>query len=392
LSSQNWSEVTRLDRYILEFNSRIKQALENNFDKFYLLDQLITLINSEINLENPHPTTVRKACIATYDYCELKNDWFFWENWASRAGVLECDDSGIIYAGLGRVSEEKGDLDLSLEQHKNGCNLKYEKKIGIKGLGLNHHGLGIVYMRQRDFRTFDHLNKAIKIFRKLKNPYHLGCACCDLGGAYYWRLYFLRTTTEKPRCLSLVFEYFRNVIKSIWFYLEAIYIHKTHGFKWDLGRMYYSFGITIMEAIPLRRAAKAIFNKAIKWGKSTNSQRYVALSHYGLGWYFYRRRKYFLARKELVTAHNMYSKIIMDTNRPYYLENEFNISSLLCQTYLKLNEVNLFMQQFESIWSTFINNQYHNQEIAKKREVILHIAKKANLQKKVELLSSSVNI
>lgn len=381
--------MTRLDNYISAFNSWINQVFDNNLNNFYLLDSLIQSINDEINVENPHFTIVRDACIATYDYCELKNDWHFWEQWASREGVIESDTSGIIYAGLGRVAEEKGLLDLSLSQHKKGCSLFETTNPIAKGLALNHHGLGIVYMRRNDQRTFDYFDNAIKIFESLNAHYHLGCAYCDIGGAYYWKLYYLRESSEKvKKNPSFHIKHIEDITRSIGYYLKAISIHKSYGYIWDLARMYYSLGFTILLACPLCILAKHVFKKALEWGLKTKSNRYIALSHYGLGLYYYYKKKYSLARTELVTAHNLYAKIVTDVNRPYYLENEFNISSLLCQTYLKLNNMELFKQQFDVIWSTFIHERHKHQEIAMKKGTLLHIAKKAHLQKEIKFLST----
>lgn len=364
------------------------QVPDKSINNFELIDKLFLSIDDEINFENPNSTIVLNACIITYDYCEIKNDWYLWEKWALREGVAESDTSGIILAGLGRASEEKGDLDLSLFRHKNGCNLPKNQDLISKGLGLNHHGLGIVYMRLNNLQAFSHFKLAIKIFKKLKSPYHLGCACCDAGGAYYWKLYHSRVLADKSNDYLSSFQFVSDVIMSIILYIEALVIHRIHGYEWDLTRIFYSLGFTILEVKPLRVLTKPIFRNALRWGLSIESKRYVALSHYGLGLSHYYMKNYPLARKEFVTAHNLYAKIVMDVNRPYYIENEFNISSMLCQTYLKLNESALFMEQFGSIWTTFINLRNDNKEIAAKKEVLLHIAKKAKLDNVIILLST----
>lgn len=354
------------------------------------INYYVSQLNHFLKMENPLPQTIVSICSALYDFCEITKDWSFWENWNDSL-ITEEANTEIIRAGLGRIAEERDNLELAENEHIAGLALSSPSQTETKQFGLNLQGLGIIYMRENNPLAKKNLFNSMRVFNKLKLNYHLGYSWSNIGGHYSRTYAALRG--NKKEGLKVLFSLLdprpmTHLFYSIYSYKKAIRIYEKNEFFLDLPRIYYSLGFVLMQSRILRKSSYRYFIKAWNYAKIIGSLRYEALADYGIGFYFYLTKNFHKAIDPLINAHTIYTDISSVKKYAYYKENEFNIQYMLCLTYLELNNYDKFSSCFNSFFTTFFN------EDGKKYLKPFHVdnllikIQKANLPEIEKLLSN----
>lgn len=325
------------------------KLLERNSDSscnLFDLEELYNKIND--NLHHANDKQLIQMCDAMYVFCEITNNWSYWFSWANRISRIDGSGyEGLLYYGMGRFYEEIDDLEASRKCHFKG--ITFSKKINKneKWLALNCQGIGIVLFRLNIDTSIKYLEIAYKIFKNKKEAYFWGCVCSEIGGFYYRRkIYFL----DKKKFLNKVLQVqlgVENTIESVFFYRKAILIHSLMKYPWDLDRFFYSLGSTWLESKLFFVKAFFSFCSSMKRAKENKSIRYIALSFYGLGRFLYKIRNYNKALEYLHEADILYHDYF--STFKYYSENEFNISLMICFTYLRLNEIEKAIKYYSNL-------------------------------------------
>ena len=104
--------------------------------------------------------------------------------------------------------------------------------------------------------------------------------------------------------------------------------------------------------------------------------RYLALTYYGLGRYYYKIHLYSRAKSWLTKADNIFRVSELHMDKLYYGENIFNIISLLCFTEIKLGHTENAKKYFNILIERLqLNGDQHPQR-KNKYITLMTIAKK----------------
>jgi len=345
-----------LDKWLLSACQYSNKIFSRDVDGISCLKHLEDLYSVIISCSsNATNNQLIQICVVMYTYCEIANNWGQWFSLAKRIPNIEGTGyEGLFYYGLGRMYEEHEDLELSSKFHKKGIYFSKSVNHNEKWLALNCQGLGIVLFRLNLEISIKYLLIAYHLFKKNKEAYFFGCTCSDIGGCYY-RLKRLKSIRgHSPLIRQSFMEIFlykkniyKNTIKSMKYYLEAIFIHLNHKYPWDLDRFFYSLGCTCLDSKITLFLSLLSFKISLKESKKNQSIRYEALSNYGLGRYYYQTHKYQKALNLLNVADITYEEYLGFSN--YYSENKFNIGVMICNTYLKLNNQEVSLQYFNTL-------------------------------------------
>lgn len=396
----NWSSSSKTYVDMLLKEKRANDNVINQLDELYGLLNMASHEASAYQLVN--------MCEIFYRYCEITNTWNYWVNWAQMAIEKKIYSyEGLLYYGLGRSFEEYDNLEKSGIYHRQG--IYYSKRDNNKQmLALNCFGLGIVLYRINSSRSKDFLKIACKLFKQNNEPYYLGCAYSDLGGYYYRKknlqkkdhlfegTHFLskiiRILSKIIRRCKLITRNSVNSIQSIAFYFMAIITHKKKSYCWDMDRILYSLGCAFLDLKVIRCLSYYIFKSAEKIAIENNSNRYFALTQYGLGKYYYQRGEYNSALKYLQNARTVFEKYFLE--RGYYSENKFIIYNMLANTYIKLNNDEYATRYYKIMERDTLGEFYEqNKHITKMNQcfILLHLARKLELdesEKRIQTLVS----
>jgi tetratricopeptide (TPR) repeat protein len=312
------------DKYLATARKYSKRLFEKKteHESILMIDQLYQIIMDDVGKVSNY--YLSQLCCVFIDYCEITNDWIYWKYWTSKLLNDQFQINCLIYYGLGRYCEEIENFEMSTYYHRQGLYLAKQSNYE-RGIALNCLGIGITLNRVDNKRAIGFLKIAKTLFFKNHESYYLGCTYSDLGG------YYLRD---------------EKTLKSIGYFILAIFTHRIKRYDWDLGRIYYSLASALLHNKHLSKLSLPILNTSVKYSEQT-SIRYYALSLYGLGRYFYRTKHYFEALEKLNVAINLYDDFF-SKNQAYY-ENLLNIYVLLAHTHIKLNNFNEARRYFSKI-------------------------------------------
>lgn len=363
--------MNRFDAYISSYTDECEESIKKILSPISvkekiiaskIVERLLPAINT--NITNCGKGYIQRACTVLFDYCEIVNDWFYWRQWAEL--LPEDFLNPMIYAGLGRASEENDALEKSSEYHIKGLS-NYSTKISDKWTGMNFLGLGIVQSRLLNNDSIKNLEQAKKIFNKLRLPYYKGFTHSNLGGLYYRKLVNILDAPLKKN----LYKRFTFFIKSLWHHLISIFIHLKINLKLDLPVFIYSLGWTFYHGLTTLFLCKLAFIVGKKIARDIGQQRYEALCWYGLGWYFFKRKKYNIAILRANEAFLLYSKYHASFERKYtktenyYKENIYNIRYLICMSYYMLEDFDKFEMRFNELFEILVSDHLNGISLPK---------------------------